>query len=336
MEEFLVDSVNFEHQLLSPGDPTDSIRRAPLPFSTSTLQQKASNELHYSPKRTMQIAQKLYEGGYITYMRTDNKKYSREFVKKAVSFIKTTYNVNDTYISLNLSKITLGKSKSKDKNAQEAHEAIRPTKLDVKTVPLGDAEKRLYRLIWTNTLESCMNSAIMNVITVVITAPQKHKYRYSEEQVKFPGWMIIKGYNKVNEMYNYLGKLQAKTINYQKINSKQNLKNLKTHFTEARLVQMLEKKGIGRPSTFSSLISKIQDREYVKKQNVEGKTINCLDYELIGDELEEIDSPRVFGNEKNKLVIQSLGIMVMEFLYWTILMRCLCMSIQRVWKHSWI
>jgi len=314
VEEFLVDSVNFDHTLLKPKDPTSSTRTAPVPFSTSTLQQRSSNILHYSPKRTMQIAQKLYEGGYITYMRTDNKKYSPEFIKKAVSFIKGTWKVDNSYIKKDLSKITLGKSKSKDKNAQEAHEAIRPTKLTVRDVPLGACEKKLYHLIWTNTLESCMSSAIMDVRTLIITAPDDYIYKYREEQVKFPGWMIVKGYDKVNELYQYISKFKEQSINYKKIFSKQTLKKLKSHFTEARLVQMLEKKGIGRPSTFSSLISKIQDREYVKKQNIEGHKVMCTDFQLINDELEEIETPRIFGNEKNKLVLQPLGRAVIEFL----------------------
>jgi len=313
-EEFLEESVNFDHVLMKPAGPTISVRKAPLPFSTSTLQQRASNILRYTPKRTMQLAQKLYENGYITYMRTDNKKYSKEFVRGAVKFIKTTWTVDGKYIRNNLPVITIGESKSKDKNAQEAHEAIRPTKLSTREISLGPMEKRLYDLIWYNTVESCMSNAQMNILTAIVTAPQSYLYKYVTEQVHFPGWMIVQGYNKVNELYEFVKSQDKKAIDYNKIYSKQNLKNLKTHFTEARLVSVLEKKGIGRPSTFSGLVSKIQERGYVQKGNIKGKTITCTDYELVGEELEEIQLPRTFGNERNKLIIQPLGIMVAEFL----------------------
>lgn len=315
IEDFLENSVNFEHKLLKPKKPTQSTRKAPMPFSTSSLQQRASNELHFSPKRTMQLAQKLYENGHITYMRTDNKKYSPEFIQKAKPFIKNRWNVDNEYIRDNISIITIGKAKKKKNDtAQEAHEAIRPTKLTTENVTLGDPENRLYKLIWSNTVESCMSDATMDIVTAVVTAPSEYKYKYKAEQVNFPGWMIVRGYEKTNKIYNLISKFKAKGVEYNKIYSKQNLKNLKTHFTEARLVQMLEKRGIGRPSTFSSLISKIQDREYVKKGNVEGKPVACIDYQLVKEELDEIEITRTFGNEKGKLLIQPLGIMVIEFL----------------------
>ena len=329
VEDFLIESVNFDHVLQVCNSPTIRIKQAPLPFSTSSLQQVASNVLHFSPKRTMQVAQKLYEGGYITYMRTDNKKYSAEFINTAIPFIKSEWSVGDDYIKsktkLNAIMITSkSKKQAKQTNAtqktggkpstQEAHEAIRPTNITTKQVPLGSLEQRLYQLIWNNTVESCMSDAKLNVIKSVITAPFDYAYEYTTEQVVFLGWLIVRNSSTRNEIYNFLANVKKQSIEYKKINSNQTIKKLKSHLTEARLIQQLEKKGIGRPSTFSSLVSKIQERGYVKKQDVEGTNIMCTEYQLIDDELEETEKSKMFGNEKNKLVLQPLGREIISFL----------------------
>ena len=322
-ESFLEESVNFQH-MIQTGKESLSTRGSPLPFSTSSLQQKASSELNYTPKQTMALAQKLYEGGYITYMRTDNKKYSSDFVSQTIEFIKDEWSVDDSYIRGDIDIITIsgkgegkGKAGNKSKatdNAQEAHEAIRPTDPKTRNATLGSKENKLYLLIWTNSLESCMSDATFKVMTSIITAPMKYKYKHVEDMVEFPGWMIIKGYLETNNKYTYIKSLQKEIIGYKNIYSKEGLTDLKSHYTESRLVQLLEKNGIGRPSTFSSLISKIQDKGYVTKCNIDGTVSQCTDYKLIGDELEEIELERVFGNEKNKLCIQPLGLMVIEFL----------------------
>ena len=322
MADFLEESANFEHKY-SVSKPRVTTKNPPIPFTTSALQQKASNEFNFSPKQTMRLAQTLYENGHITYMRTDSKKYSKEFVDTAKKYIKKEY--GEDYVSNNIAKLVNNeggekkKKKKKDNNAQEAHEAIRPTKININTLSVAGKitarEVKLYNLIWRNTVESCMSAAKYYSITAKITAPENHTYKYSSEQVIFPGWKIVEGYEEDNKEYTYLLSIKTNTVlDYKQIYSKVTLKDLKKNYTEAKLVQMLEKKGIGRPSTFSSLISKIQDRGYVKKQNVEGKKVNCVDFKLVGEELDEIETTRVFGNEKNKLIIQPVGIMVYEFL----------------------
>ncbi len=316
MVEYLEESANWDHTY-TVGKQRRVKKSPPKPFTTSTLQQKASNELHYSPKQTMKLAQTLYENGYITYMRTDSKVYSKEFVDKAISYIGNKYGKD--YVSETINEITVGEKKKKKKtdNAQEAHEAIRPTDINRQTLPdkIGPREKKLYALILKNTIESCMADAIYKAFTALITAPEKHNYKYSCEQVVFPGWKVVGGYEEENEEYKYLLTIKNDTVlDYKKIHSKMSLKDLKTHYTEARLVQMLEKRGIGRPSTFSSLVSKIQEREYVKKGEIKGKKMTCVDFVLTGDEIEEIETDRVFGNEKNKLILQPTGKMVIEFL----------------------
>lgn len=321
METFLEDSVEFEH-ILEVNNVVEKQKKSPKPFTTSLLQQKSSNELHVSPKQTMRLAQTLYEHGWITYMRTDCDKYSKEFISKAKEFIVNNYG-SEYYIDSLANQHCLKKEKSKDNNAQEAHEAIRPTDVN-RTAKncspegkIGDREIRLYKLIWNNTLESLLPYARYNSVTGIISAPDKHTYRNTEEEVKYPGWKIVRSdYDNKNPTYRMLKQLIDKetVIDYDKINSKVTIKDLKMHYTEAKLVQLLEKRGIGRPSTFSSLIDKIQERKYVLKQDVKGKEIDCIDFELEDDELEEIHHPDVFGNERNKLVIQPLGTMVLEFL----------------------
>ena len=332
MAEFLEDTVEHEH-IISCEKPKDSLRKAPQPFTTSTLQQTSSNELHISPKETMSICQKLYEGGYITYMRTDSKVYSKEFIEKANSHILEKYGAEFKEPESLLHKWETGDSettKSKPKKAkkekegksgnpppQEAHEAIRPTNVKVENLTGNDfssREVRLYRLIWSNTVESCMADALYKIFNAKITAPQKHEYRYLTEQIVFPGWKLVNGYEKSNPIYSYLENIKKGSIKYKKITCKLTMKDLKTHYTEAKLVQLLEQKGIGRPSTFSSLVEKIQSRGYVSKENIKGKVIICTDFELENDEITEIENKREFGNEKGKLVIQPIGVMVLEFL----------------------
>ena len=159
-----------------------------------------------------------------------------------------------------------------------------------------------------------MAAATYNGVTAKITAPETHCYKYSTEQVVFPGWKIVAGYEKTNPIFNYLQTLKTGILPYKSIISKVTMKDLKSHYTEAKLVQLLEQNGIGRPSTFASLVDKIQERKYVVKQNVTGKKLKCVDFELVGEMLTESSTEREFGGEKGKLVIQQLGTVVMEFL----------------------
>ena len=307
--DFLDDSISFSH-VYTCSKPKRGTRRQPDPFTTSTLQQASSNELRLSPKETMRICQTLYEGGYITYMRTDSKSYSRDFIECAKEYITRQY--DKIYINEQIDDLV---SKSKDK---EAHEAIRPTDISLVDLP-STLDNRLYKLIRENTLASCMSPAVFYSVTATITAAQNAKFTYTSEIIDFPGWTIaIAKSSKVkpetNE-YQYLQQIKPNTIvPYKKMVSKMIFVGLKQHYTEARLVQLLEEHGIGRPSTFSSLVDKIQERGYVSKQNVEGRKLSCKDFELTDDNIYEVEQMREFGAEKNKLVIQSLGILVMEFL----------------------
>jgi DNA topoisomerase-1 len=332
METFLEDSASYNH-MYTKGESKESKKNPPSPLTTADIQQRASNEMNLSPKDTMSICQKLYEAGLITYMRTDSTTYSKEFIELIETHIVTMY--NDTkYVHPDIKLMSLrsneekgsgtkkkkGKKSSEDEgSAQEAHEAIRPTNIKINDVDdkeeLSSREKRMYKLIWTNTMESCMAVAVYASLSAKVSAPDNYHYKYSAEQVVFPGWKIVKGYEKESQEYAYLNTLKSDTeVEYNKIYSKVSMKDLKSHYTEAKLVQLLKNKGIGRPSTFSSIIDKIQERGYVKKEDVKGQQIKCVDYTLEKDELTEIENMREFGNEKNKLVVQQLGIITLEFL----------------------
>lgn len=332
MTDFLDGAADFSH-IYSFSQPVKVYKKQPEPFTTSKLQQAASNELHYAPKETMRICQLLYEGGYITYMRTDSKTYSGEFINSVKTYINKTYPDGEKYINENIDALITGAlkedikiekiTKSKKQNAketlcQEAHEAIRPTKISLFGLPetMDSKEKRMYKLIWENTLESCMSPASFYSITASIVSYQDTKFTYTSELIDFPGWKIVaKKYTTENKDFHYLQTIKQNSIlPYKKMCSRVTIKGLKQHYTEARLVQLLEEKGIGRPSTFSSLVDKIQERGYVKKEDIKGKEIACKDFELENGEIFEVETKREFGNEKSKLVIQQLGIIVLEFL----------------------
>ena len=324
--DFLDGSADFSH-IYTCSQPVKIFKQPPEPFTTSKLQQVASNELHYAPKETMRICQSLYEGGFITYMRTDSKIYSNDFIDSTKKYIIKNYDAK--YINENIDSMNTGvslvkesvkkKQQTTDKPPpQEAHEAIRPTDISLFELPEGldNKERRMYKLIWENTLESCMAVASFHSVKATITAFQNTVFVYSSELIDFPGWKIVKKkYSTDNKEYQYLQTIkQTSIIPYKKICSKVTIKGLKQHYTEARLIQLLEEKGIGRPSTFSSLVDKIQERGYVKKEDIKGRELSCTDFELENGELFEIETKREFGNEKGKLVIQPLGTIVIDFL----------------------
>lgn len=332
-------------------NPKKTIKKSPEPLTTSSLQQLASNELNMSPKETMKYAQQLYEGGYITYMRTDSKKYCQEFVDSSKKYIISTY--GEQYVSqtiehhvINVKPNTEEKTNIEEKTnnnetnnikpkktvtekkrslvpaPQEAHEAIRPVNINVLSSSIEDSSikslqkvVKLYELIWRKTLGSCMPSAQYNSISAKISSPLDTEFVYKTEQPIFLGWQIIDFKKTETNIYQYIQTLkQNVSMSPKKIDSKFSIVELKSHYSEARLVQLLEERGIGRPSTFASLIDKIQERKYVEKQNIQGKEIECVDFSLKDNDILSVVSKREFGNEKNKLVIQPLGIIVIEFL----------------------
>ena len=328
VERFLNESKTFNHDYKEMALKNKETA-APNAFTTSTLQQASSNKFHISPKETMSLCQKLYESGIITYPRTESTTYSEEFRIKMIEFVKKRYGeeyINEKTSSVLVNEENAKKPSKKGKSVKQIekkdnecpHEAIRPTNIMIEELDEAQftaKENRIYRLIRERTLESCMKDATISQLTCSINAPLNYIYKYQTEQVVFAGWKVVGGYEDVNKEYNYLQLIKTSVIvNYNKIKATIHLKDTKQHYTEARLIQLLEEKGIGRPSTFSSLIEKIQERKYVKKENVKGTKIICRDFELENQKIKSVNTEREFGNEKNKLVITPVGILALEFL----------------------
>lgn len=300
--DFLNDSKENDHTFTRTS-PVQKTRHSPTPFTTSTIQQTASNEYNYSPKETMKCCQELYEAGYITYMRTDCATYCSSFIAEAHAFIVAKY--GDTFVSRTIRPST----------AELAHEAIRPTNILTKTAESVSVRAiKMYSLIWRRTVESCMADAIVSVITAKISAPVS-VYSLVSENVVFQGWMKVKPQKEASD-FDYLMSLkQGIDTPFIRITAQVSFRKCPNHYTEAYLVQLLEKRGIGRPSTFSSIVDKNQERKYIVKQNIDGRKVECREYLLEpASAIKQTINERVFGAEKNKLVVQPTGVLVIEFL----------------------
>jgi DNA topoisomerase-1 len=346
---FLLASATHEHVIRAP-EVRPFSKPAPQPLTTCSLQQQASNELNFSPADTMLACQHLYEGGYITYPRTDSRTYSEPFLEHARAYITEIWGEKcNKGMSSDGDEAAKPEKKAKPEEKkrivikkkktavnpiavvnmddavepdavkpQEAHEAVHVTSLHCAAVPdtMTPKEQRLYRMIWRHSAETCMAPCTGKTLTSCISAPEEREYRYSVERTEFAGWRIVS--NPKTEDATHWSFFQAiapnTVIKYNKLQSHMNIRELKSHFSEASLVSMLEERGIGRPSTFSSLVHKIQERGYVSKQDVVGRRVNCINYELDGGVLTQSMDERQFGNEKNRLVIQPLGSAVIEFL----------------------
>jgi DNA topoisomerase-1 len=327
---FLKECMSFPFQLTC-SSPVKKYISSPSPFTTSSLQQTCSNEMSISPKETMKICQTLYEKGYITYMRTESKNYSNEFIQKAHKYILEKW--ADNYINYEKTGNTTNTSSTIIENSQ-AHEAIRPTNIFLSCLEenneITTKEKRIYQIIWQNTIESLMVSSSQYVIKAKINVNDTYSFIHTSEQIFFPGWKIVKKKDngkkeKENKEYNYFLNIASSKnencfVEYTKINAIVDIQQTKSFYTEAKLVHLLEEKGIGRPSTFASLVDKIQERDYVKKKDIKGKIVECLNYEIekkedkINNNIKEIVCNKEFGKEKGKLVIQPIGKLVVEFL----------------------
>jgi DNA topoisomerase-1 len=310
--------------------PATHVTKSPEPFTTSRLQQVASNEFAFSPSETMEICQTLYERGHITYIRTTGKSYSAEFIQhNAIPFIREKW--GQEYAKSEF----MGCIGS---DTAAAHEAIRPTDI-MRFALTGDhhaREQKMYKLIWRNTVESCMSdytfSSLDTVVETNILIPEKNCYdsgggdkehfytfSYTCHKPIFYGWKAVQGFTlEQHGVMEYLLHMRnLSEISCNRIETKVVLlSSLLSHYTEARLIQSLEEKEIGRPSTYSTIIEKIKERDYVKKQNVQGESIECIEHVVSIPEkkISQNVVKREIGNEKNKLIVTSLGKSVCSFL----------------------
>ena len=239
-------------------------KKAPLPFTTSTLQQEASKVLNFATQKTMRIAQQLYEEGMITYLRTDSTRISEEADANAKAYIAETY--GDNYV------VKSAKKASGEKKIQDAHEAIRPTDITRTPASLKDSfpreQLRLYQLIWKRFAASRMEAAKFETISVKISAG-KHKFTVSASNVKFEGFRAVYvEADEEKEDNNVVVKRLSKDskLSEEHLESTQHFTQPPAHYTEAALVKTMEELGIGRPSTYAPTISTIIARRYVAKE----------------------------------------------------------------------
>lgn len=307
-QKFLEQSKTHVH-ILTIDEPKLKRASPPKPFNTSRLLQVASSVLKCSPKQTMQLCQTLYQNGHITYMRTDSAKYSGVFLEQLDRFVTSEFG-DKSYVG-NLRTL-------EQTDATNPHEAIRVTDLMVRVLPEGSKEAAMYRLIWRNTVESCMSEAQYTSYLVKITAADQHCYQNALDIPTFLGWRKLfdkpSTEDNPNSKLLFMRTLVGKPIKYDYIESSVVVRNKHSHYTEASLIQKLEDLGIGRPSTFATLVDTIQDRGYVKCSDVKGVSLKCNNFKLRGAILETTEVEKVFGQEKHKLVIQPLGILCVEFL----------------------
>ena len=290
---------------------TKPAKKSPAaPFTTSTLQQEASRKLYFSVSKTMTLAQRLYEAGYITYLRTDSVNLSNDAKNAAQEEIIRSY--GEEYSQPR-------NYKSKAKGAQEAHEAIRPTNMENHSVDAEYDQVRLYELIWKRTLASQMSDAKLERTNVKIEA-NTHGERFTAngEVLKFEGFLKVYLEGKDDDEEEQDGMLPAlfegENVTNDYITATQRYTKPPYRFTEASLVKQLEELGIGRPSTYAPTISTIQNRGYIEKGTVEGVERQYEQLTLKNDKIIEKELTEKVGSDKGKLVPTDIGMIVNDFL----------------------
>ena len=308
-QKFLKDNANANFKVADL-EKKPAKKSPAAPFTTSTLQQEASRKLGFSVNRTMSNAQRLYEAGLITYMRTDSVNLSDEAKKGAQAEIEKAFG----------NKYSKPRNyKGKAKGAQEAHEAIRPTNFSQQTANVERDQARLYDLIWKRTIASQMSEAQLERTNVKISA-STHSSLFSAngEMIKFDGFLKVYLEGTDDEDTEQEGMLPTLKVNEnllcKYISATERYTRAPARFTEASLVKKLEELGIGRPSTYAPTISTIQNRKYVEKGAVEGEPRNYVQLVLENNNVSETQLTEKVGSDKGKLVPTDIGMIVTDFL----------------------
>lgn len=310
------EAVDFLNSCASSDFSISSLNKKPAkkspsaPFTTSTLQQEASRKLGFTVGQTMSVAQKLYESGKITYMRTDSVNLSGDAVKSASNYIESTFGAD------------YSKSRSystKSKGAQEAHEAIRPTNLANSSVEGERNQMRLYDLIWKRTIASQMSDAQLERTTAeIVISNRKEKFVAKGEMIKFDGFLKVYLESTDDETEEQDGMLpnlvEGESVSSREINAIERFSKPKARYTEASLVKRLEELGIGRPSTYASTITTVQNRGYVVKGQSEGVKTPYVLLSLKDSQVEESVKTEKTGSDKSKMKPTDIGIVVTDFL----------------------
>ena len=308
-EDFLNKNIGSSYKV---GDlETKPTKKSPTgPFTTSTLQQEAARKLYLPVGITMQLAQRLYEAGLITYMRTDSVNLSKDAMEAAQAEIIKSYGKEfsrpRTFVN-------------KSKGAQEAHEAIRPTDMSRHTVNIDRDQARLYDLIWKRTLASQMSDAELERTNVKIEANNHSEvFTASGEVIKFEGFLKVYLEGNDDDDEEQEGMLPAMKVNEKLVNNyitaTERYSRAAARYTEASLVKKLEELGIGRPSTYAPTISTIINRNYVEKGNLEGQERNYTQLTLQSNKVAEKLLKENTGSDKGKLVPTDIGTIVTDFL----------------------
>ena len=290
------------------------VKRTPAPpFTTSTLQQEAARKLGFSVAQTMMVAQKLYESGHITYMRTDSVNLSSLAINTISAEIKQ--NIGEEYLKVR-------KYHTNSKGAQEAHEATRPTYINEHEISGTAQEKKLYSLIWKRTIASQMADAIMERTNVDIDIDcRKEKFTATGEVIKFDGFLKVyiestdeDGSDNSSETNLLPAMKKGMTMTAESVTATQRFTQQPPRYTEASLVKKLEELGIGRPSTYAPTISTIQNREYVMKGEKKGEPRDYKIITLKNDKISKKTNTETTGMDKGKLIPTDTGTIVNDFL----------------------